>query len=93
MSSSFTMSIVTPILVLSQKKAKYMLRQTHTMPCLVITCTSSCFAMIQSIIITDQTASKVSYKSDIEKNKFCYLGQNLAVATTVLTNFGKNYIL
>ena len=83
------MSIVTAILVLSQKKANYMLRQTDYRPCLVITCTCTCFAMIQSINIIDQTASVVPYIRDIEKNMFCYLGQNLVIATTVLTNFGK----
>ena len=34
-------------------------------------------------------ASIVLYKSYIYKNMFCYLGQKLAIATTVLTNFDK----
>ena len=89
MSNGITISFVTPILVLSQKKAKYMLRQTHNRPALVITWTCTYFAMIYSITITNQIASIMLYKSDIDKNMFCYLGQNLAIATTVLTNSDK----
>ena len=89
MSYRVTMSTLMPIYVLSHKKAKYMLRHTHTRPALVITCTCTCFAMIYSMNITNQTTSIMLCKSDIDKNMFCYLGQNLAIATTALTNYHK----
>ena len=76
MSNGLTKSFVTPILVLSQKKTKYMLRQTHNRPGLVITCTFTCFVMMYSINITNQMASIGLYTSDIDKNMFYYLGQN-----------------
>ena len=70
MSNGITISFVTPILVLSQKKTKYMLRKTHNRPGLVITCTCTYFAMIYSIIITKQMAFIVLYKSYIYKTCF-----------------------